>query len=187
MIFILAALIGSAQTDVERWTRVDGLKAVELMIAGDTVRIKNGVNGQVLARIGGKWINWTPDFPQLVEFSDTLAIIATHKMVGDSAAKVRSEIPTLLTQLDSTGIRLTESQISNLKTYVQLDSVVLNIDFKDLSVFYYTVPFDMTLSTQESEHNNATIDPILGTSLTKFQTVTVTPDTTGLIILSGAR
>jgi hypothetical protein len=75
----------------------------------------------------------------------------------------------------------------NINDYLRNDSVIINIDFKDLSVFYYTVPFDMTLSTQESQNKDAVIDPILGTSLSKFDIVTVTPDTTGLIILSGSR
>ena len=155
MILILAALIVTAQTTVQRWwSTVDGLKLNEMILGGDTVRIQNGSNGQVLARVGGKWINWTPYFPQLLEFSDTMAIIGTK---------------------------------SDLLDYLRNDSVIIQIDFKDLSVFYYTVPFNMTLSTQESQFNDATIDPILGTALSKFDIVTVTPDTTGLIILSGSR
>lgn len=44
--------------------------------------------------------------------------LATQSALNDSTIQIRNEIPTTLTELDSTGFRITESQIADLQDYL---------------------------------------------------------------------
>lgn len=108
---------------------------------------------------------------------------------------------TILHQSDTVTIRIDTSQVRNLQTFVenhstgraetdpiylaQKDTVILNIDFLDLTIFTYNVPMGMTFTNQVSESTDATLDPVLNTALNQFDKLIVTPSDTGLIILSG--
>lgn len=98
----------------KNWNRTDGINIYSKQIFDwdgklEPYALETDITGGVL----------DVDFTSLAINGTDLGVI-----LHDTANVVRSEIPTLLTELDSTGFRITESQISDLQNY-QLDSDTL--------------------------------------------------------------
>ena len=67
------------------------------------------------------------------------------------------------------------------------NSVVVRIDFQDLTACTYTCPVALKFTSQESEGTAATLSVGLNTNMVKYQDLIVTPTVTGLIILTGVQ
>jgi hypothetical protein len=98
----------------KNWNRTDGINIYSKQIFDwdgklEPYALETDITGGVL----------DVDFTSLAINGTDLGVI-----LHDTANVVRSEIPTLLTELDSTGFRITESQISDLQNY-QFDSDTL--------------------------------------------------------------
>jgi hypothetical protein len=65
------------------------------------------------------------------------------------------------------------------------NSIVVRIDFQALEPFEYTCPVNMKFTAQESEGSAATLSIALNTNMNKFDTLTITPTSLGLVILTG--
>jgi hypothetical protein len=61
----------------------------------------------------------------------------------------------------------------------------LHIDFLDVSEFVYNVPYNMKFTSVDYEDGEPDIDPPLDTELSRYDKVTITPTSVGLVSLYG--
>lgn len=67
----------------------------------------------------------------------------------------------------------------------QSAEIILEADFLEVIAFDFKCPVNMKFLTQTSEGIDATLSIPLGTNMSQFQKLTITPVETGLIILKG--
>jgi hypothetical protein len=116
--------------------------------------------------------------------------IVSQKSQG-AAAIIDPPINTLLAKFEKVRITATQpglvlltGQITDPQSAID---VIVAIDFVDATElqYVYTCPVGMQFTFQESEDGDATIDPPLSTLLNQFDSVTITAQRIGLIVLKG--
>jgi hypothetical protein len=118
---------------------------------------------------------------------DEMRIVA-QKSQG-AAAIIDPPLNTLLAKFEKVHVTATQPGLVLLTGQVTQSAidVIVAIDFVDATElqYVYTCPTAMQFTLQESEDGDATIDPPLSTLLNQFDSVTITAQRIGLIVLKG--